>query len=68
MKDEKSSHLGLGLVFGALIGAAATYLIVKNQDAIQRELEKVKDGVKDFAARTKNKIHGAQEQTEEAAD
>ncbi len=58
MKNE-SSHLASGMVLGLIVGACATYFIIKNKETIKRGLEnmsdKVKDGVQDFAHKAKEK-------------
>ncbi|WP_251622904.1 YtxH domain-containing protein [Odoribacter lunatus] len=72
MRNE-NSNLVPGLLFGALIGACATYLIIKNKSAIKRNLEaageKVKHGVHEFAEKAKNKVeefgYKAKEKAEE---
>ena len=80
MKQENShGQLVTGMLFGALVGACATYLIIRNKESIQKGWEnmsgKVKDGMDHFAHkarekadefthRAKEKIHNA----EEAAD
>lgn len=59
MKSE-NSHLVAGMIFGALIGACTTYLIIKNQDSIKKGFEHARDKVKDFS-------HKARERAEEFA-
>lgn len=58
MRNE-GSHLVSGMVFGALIGACATYLIIKNKGTIKREFEevseRVKDGVHEFGHKAREK-------------
>lgn len=70
MRHENSNgHLVTGLLFGALVGACATYLIVKNKDSIRKcweEMnEKVKDGMHQFADKAKEK---ADELTQKAKE
>ncbi len=68
-----SSHLVAGMAFGALLGACATYLIIKNKATLKREFEevadKVKHGVHDMAHKAKEKAEEfgekAKEKTEE---
>lgn len=60
MKNE-SSHLVAGLLFGAAIGACATYLVFRNKSAIEKELEEVKEKVK-------HGIHGFAEKARERAE
>lgn len=71
MKNE-STHLMSGMLFGALIGACATYLIIKNKDSIKRELEaageKVKHGVHEFADKAKNKAEEFGNKAKEKAE
>lgn len=71
MKNE-STHLTSGLLFGALIGACATYLIIKHKDSIKRELEyageKVKHGVHEFAEKAKVKAEEFGNKAKEKAD
>lgn len=54
-----SSHLVAGMALGALIGAYATYFIIKHQGTLKRDFdevaEKVKHGVHDFAHKAKEK-------------
>lgn len=60
-----------GMLFGALIGACATYLIIKNKGTIKRELEevseKVKDGVHDSGHKAKEKAEEFGERAKEKA-
>ena len=71
MRNE-GSHLMSGMLFGALIGACATYLIIKNKGTIKRELEevseKVKDGVHEFGHKAKEKANAYGETAYEKAN
>lgn len=71
MKNE-GSHLVSGMVFGALLGACATYLIIKNQGTIKREFEhaseKVKEGVHEFGRKAKEKAEEFGERAKEKAN
>lgn len=71
MRNE-SSHLASGMLFGALIGACATYLIIKHKDSIKRELEyageKVKHGVHEFAEKAKMKAEEYGSKAKEKAE
>lgn len=68
-----SSHLVAGMAFGALLGACATYFIIKNKGTLKRDFEevadKVKHGVHDFAYKAKEKAdefgHRAKEKVDE---
>ncbi|MDL2283315.1 hypothetical protein LJB94_02225 [Odoribacter sp. OttesenSCG-928-G04] len=66
---EGNSHLGLGMALGALLGAAATYLIVKNKDVIRREIEnmteKVKEKMDSVRETATEKVHDAAAKVEE---
>ena len=71
MRNE-GSHLMSGMLFGALIGACATYLIIKNKGTIKRELEevseKVKYGVHEFGHKAKEKAEEFGERAKEKAN
>lgn len=70
MKNE-GSHLVSGMFFGALLGACATYLIIKNQATIKREFahasEKVKEGIHEFGHKAKEKAEEFGEKAKEKA-
>lgn len=57
MKNE-NSHVWLGMAIGALVGAAATYLIVKNKDVIKQEFENMTEKVKETIGNVTNKARG----------
>ncbi|MDR1756156.1 MAG: hypothetical protein LBR65_04245 [Culturomica sp.] len=70
MKHENShGQLFTGMLFGALVGACATYLIVKNKDSIQKYWEdmneKMKDGMHRFADKANELKYKAKEKADE---